>query len=222
MASHPPRVGGSASALRPYNVQCPRRCACSSAPWQPILPSPFSTAGKAVIVAKKEPGPPVNNAKPTKETIAHLDDWLQFVPTSPNFGSSAEQSVDTAGVVINQSVGALLGLFGGPAHTQMLSYGAAQDQLREASHPQPTLKLSNVRDKIRAGTCDHTELLDRLEAGISKTTFMERGANNIAASVVSDIRQRKTIVKMRYLREVGKDPSLKEVFKAYDPAGCRW
>ncbi|MCG5056435.1 MAG: hypothetical protein KA712_26145 [Myxococcales bacterium] len=72
------------------------------------------------------------------------------------------------------------------------------------------------------GGVDHVGVLEKLEAGLATTLFVEPGQLQLAGAVVAEVRKRKEVVKLRYLREAGLDASLKEVFKAYDPAGCRW
>lgn len=146
----------------------------------------------------------------------------EFAPTSPNFGWTVNQTIDTMGIVIDEVVASFLAAVTLPAHNRLLQHSAIRDQLTTLDGHRLTSRLTYVRDKVRAGTCDHVDVLDRLEEGLATSMFVDPGQLHVAGAVVAEVRKRKEVVKMRYLREIGNDPSLKDVFKAYDPTGCRW
>jgi hypothetical protein len=146
----------------------------------------------------------------------------EFSPAASNFGWTVTQTLDTIGIVIDETVASFLATVNLPTHSQLLRHSVNKDSRTNQDSYRTITRLSYVRDKVRAGTCDHVEVLEKLEAGLATSLFVEPGQLQVAGAVIAEVRKRKDAVKLRYLREIGMDASLKDVFKAYDPAGCRW
>jgi hypothetical protein len=146
----------------------------------------------------------------------------EFKPTSPSFGPSVQQVVDTTGIVIPQLVANLLAIAAGPAHNQTLSVASARDGAAFQEDRAVSLKLATIRNFVKAGRCDHLDLLERIRQALEVTTFADETADRVAGGVVDEIEKRMLYVNVRYQRESVRDRDLRDVFQEFDEDACVW
>jgi hypothetical protein len=146
----------------------------------------------------------------------------EFQPTSPNFGSSVKQVLDTSGIVLPQMIATLLAAAAGPAHNGSLSNGYQHDLASFQAGLTMNRRLSFLRKAVLAGRCDNLDLLSRLERAVELTLFEDTSANQTAAIILDEIDARKNLVEQRYLREMAADPALRSVYDEFDEELCTW
>ncbi len=146
----------------------------------------------------------------------------EFKPTSPTFGPSFRQVVDTTGIVVPQVIGTLLAAAAGPAHNHALRVAPARDIAAWQNDAALSRRLDEVRRSVRQGRCDHLGILSRLKRTLMVSTFVDPAADNVAAALVDDIGVRMVRVKQRYDHEIAADRSLRDVYESFDDDACTW
>lgn len=146
--------------------------------------------------------------------------FAEFRPTAPSFGPSIRQVIDTSGVVVTEAIGDLLAAAAGPAHNQSFRLGSARDFTKLHSALAVSQRISELRQVVSVGSCDHVDVLTRLKRGVELTLFEGRETSVPAGLLVHEIDARIALVKARYARESGLDPRLRSVYEQFDPAIC--
>jgi hypothetical protein len=146
----------------------------------------------------------------------------EFLPTSRSFGLTLAQLGFTGVRLLPRAL--VAGLAGAaPAHTdQPLARAIAEDQRLFQSNMRLETAFVEATAAIRAGRCDHSDLLSSLLAAVSRLEIKDVGIQRRAGELMAAIEARQSFVVKRYRRESVADADLKQIFKQFDPGALAW
>jgi hypothetical protein len=144
---------------------------------------------------------------------------VEFKPTSDNFGATLVQLFTTGTMVAPRCVALILAGAAGPAHTGILGRAMAMDRARLTAEMNLGAAVADARRAVASGRCDNVTVLDRLRAAVGATEMPHPSLEMAARALINEITLRRNLVVRRYQKEVTADPSLRSIYKAFDPIG---
>jgi hypothetical protein len=142
---------------------------------------------------------------------------VEFSPTSANFGATVVQVFATATMVAPRAVGLLLATAAGPAHTGGLAQAMATDRARATAEMNQGMALAEARRAVNSGRCDNVTVLERLKTAVAGAEMTDHSLQVGARILLNEIDVRRAVIVRRYKKEIDLDPSLRRIFKAFDP-----
>lgn len=107
----------------------------------------------------------------------------EFNPTSPNFGATIEQVLETAAIVLpgiaGNSLAALM-----PAHSGYLRRAARRDMQNMLNRNNMNVSLGRLRSGLQNGDYDNIAWLDRLVRHLNRIQWPDQGTARAAAEIV--------------------------------------